>query len=262
VSTNPQQAVLSPAVAAASFSPATPRAADWTPGLPHKSNDMFQAALRGDINVTDSITLTSLSSYVNYRQNQREEGDGLPAVSLDLVVDQGNINSLAQELRLANGAGSSFRWVAGSNYEHSKVNQVAQASCPDSSTAPLFFPQCEPNYYAYQRMTNYAFFGNIEYDIVPTVTLKAGARYTKSKRDADLCTRDISESTDVGKFFYDILLGGAFGPYVRALATSSTTRQRHLTVFSLVIQVHMLERWMKAMCLGALALIGNHSRVF
>jgi outer membrane receptor protein involved in Fe transport len=215
VAANPQQAALSPAVAAAHFSPSTPRAADWTPGLPHKSNDMFQAALRGDVNLTDSITLTSLSSFVNYRQNQREEGDGLPAVSLDLVVDQGNINSLAQELRLSNGGGSALRWVAGSNYEHSRVNQVAQASCPDSSTAPLFFPECEPNYYAFQRMTNYAFFGNVEYDIVPTLTLKGGARYTKSKRDADLCTRDLSASTDVGKFFYNILLGGAFGPYVR-----------------------------------------------
>jgi outer membrane receptor protein involved in Fe transport len=212
VATNPQQSVLSPAVALAHFSPSTPRAADWTPGLPHKSNDMFQAALRADIDLTNSITLTSLSSYVNYRQNQREEGDGLPAKSLDLVLDQGDINSVAQELRLANGGGSAFRWVAGSNYEHSRVNQTIQVNCNDSSTAPLFFPVCDPNYYALEKMTNYAFFGNAEYDVAPTVTLKAGTRYTKSTRDSENCVRDFAPG-NVGGFFYNVLLGGAQGPY-------------------------------------------------
>ncbi|MDB5715467.1 MAG: Outer rane receptor protein mostly Fe transport [Sphingomonadales bacterium] len=215
VATNPQQVALSPKVASAQYSPQTPRAADWTPGLPYRNNDMFQAALRTDIDVTDTITLTSLSSYVHYKQNQREEGDGLPAVSLDLVVDRGTINSFAQELRLANGDHSNFRWVTGANFERSKVNQENQASCPDSSTAPLFFPVCEPNYFAKQKMTNYAFFGNVEYDLLPKITFKAGVRYTQSKRDADLCTRDINSTPDVGNFFYDVLLGGALGPYPR-----------------------------------------------
>ncbi|MDB5713649.1 MAG: hypothetical protein JWO15_1046 [Sphingomonadales bacterium] len=215
VATNPQQAALGPKVAAESFSPLKPRAADWTPGLPHKNNDMFQAALRADVDLTDSITFTSLSSYVHYKQNQREEGDGLQAVSLDLVIDRGSINSFAQEFRIANATTSDLRWVLGANYERSKVNQENQASCPDSSTAPLFFPVCEPNYYANQKMTNYAFFGNVEYDLAPTFTFKAGARYTTSRRSAQLCTRDIANQTDVGNFFYDILLGGALGSYVR-----------------------------------------------
>lgn len=215
VATNPQQAAVNPAVALESFSPLNPRAADWTPGLPRRDNSMFQAALRTDIDVSDSITLTSLTSYVHYKQDQATEGDGLTAVSLDLTSDKGKIDSFAQELRLANGGGHAFRWVAGANYEHSKVNQLIQVTCPDSSTAPLFFPECGVNYFANQKMTNYAFFGNAEYDIIPNLTFKAGIRYTKSKRDADLCSRDVSNSLDVGNFFYNILLGGAFGPYTR-----------------------------------------------
>ena len=213
VSTNPQQTAPHPTVAAAQFSPSKPRASDWTPGLPRKSNDMFQAALRTDIDLTDSITLTSLTSFLHYKQDQAQEGDGLTAVSLDLITDQGKIDSFAQEVRLANGDGYAFRWVAGGNYEHSKVDQLLEVSCPDSSTAPLFFPDCGVNYYANQKMTNYAFFGNFEYDLSPTFTLKAGARYTKSKRDAELCSRDVSSTSDVGNFFYNILLGGAFGAY-------------------------------------------------
>ncbi|MFD2499816.1 TonB-dependent receptor [Rhizorhabdus histidinilytica] len=176
---------------------------------------MFQAALRGDLDVTDSITLTSLTSYVDFKQKQRNEGDGLPAVSLDLTINRGTIKSFAQELRLANSDSSGTRWVVGSNFERSKVFQEVQASCPDSSTAAIFFPTCEPNYTAKQKMTNYAFFANIEHDIADTVTLKAGTRYTNSKRDADLCTRDIAATPDVGDFFYNLLLGGAFGPYVQ-----------------------------------------------
>src|SRR3546814_10741186 len=70
-----------------------------------------------------------------------------------LVKNDGTIKSFAQELRLSNGGGSAVRWVAGANYERSKVKEEAQASCPDSSTAPLFFPSCEPNYTSDQKMT-------------------------------------------------------------------------------------------------------------
>lgn len=215
VATLPQQAVLAPNVANQAFSPLKPRATDWTPGLPYMNKDMFQAAFRADVDLTDSVTVTSLTSYVYYNQKQRAEGDGLPAISLDLVKNDGSIKSFAQELRMSNSDAFEFRWVLGANYERSNVQEEAQASCPDSSTAPLFFPSCEPNYTSDQKMTNYAFFGNVEYDIASALTLKAGARYTKSKRDAVLCTRDIAATPDVGDFFYDILLGGALGQYVR-----------------------------------------------
>src|SRR3546814_4057419 len=76
---------------------------------------MFQAALRADVDLTDSVTLTSLTSYVYYDQKQRAEGDGLTAISLDLVKNDGTIKSFAQELRLSNGGGSAVRWVAGAN---------------------------------------------------------------------------------------------------------------------------------------------------
>src|SRR3546814_10648999 len=78
-----------------------------------------------------------------------------------------------------------------------------------------------------QKMTNYAFFGNIEYDVVEAITLKAGTRYTKSKRDAVLCTRDIAATPDVGAFFHNILLGGALGPYVRGDRKSTRLNSSH-----------------------------------
>lgn len=131
VATLPQQATLSPNVANQAFSPRKPRATDWTPGLPYMNKDMFQAAFRGDVDLTDSVTFTSLTSYVYYNQKQRAEGDGLPAISLDLVKNDGTIKSFAQEARLSNNDTFGLRWVLGANYERSHVKEEAQASCPD-----------------------------------------------------------------------------------------------------------------------------------
>jgi outer membrane receptor protein involved in Fe transport len=63
-------------------------------------------------------------------------------------------------------------------------------------------------------MTNAAGFGNLEFDASDAITLKAGARYTDSKTTAAICNQDLSGNpTDVGPFFYNILLGGRLGPY-------------------------------------------------
>ncbi len=62
-------------------------------------------------------------------------------------------------------------------------------------------------------MENYAGFANIEYDI-GQLTVKLGGRYTKSRTDASECGFDDSGSpTNTGPLFYDVLFGGALGPY-------------------------------------------------
>ncbi|MFC0306083.1 TonB-dependent receptor [Rhizorhabdus histidinilytica] len=209
----------SPPVDASPFSPLKPRAADWTPGTPYKNNHMVQAALRTDVGITDEVTLTSLTSYVHFKQNQGDDGEGLPAISLDLTPSTGKIDSFAQELRLSNGGDHPLRWVAGANYEKSKVYQDIFVRTQDSSTGYLFGGIGYPNfatldYYSDQKMENYAFFGNVEYDLVDHVTLKGGIRYTQSNRDARLCSRDATGIPDgIGDFFYEVVYGGAFGAY-------------------------------------------------
>jgi outer membrane receptor protein involved in Fe transport len=207
-----------PNVANAAFSPLTPRAADWTPGLPFKDDRMGQVALRGDVNITDSITLTSLTSFVAYHQDQRDDADGLPAITLDLATEKGDIRSVAQELRLSNGGKDALRWVVGGNYEHSTVNQTVNDIFPDSSTAYIFVPLGYPHFYIVdqssdQKITNKAVFVNTEYDLSKPLTVNAGVRYTQSNRDGKLCSSDPGPQPGVGAFFYNILYGGALGPY-------------------------------------------------
>jgi iron complex outermembrane receptor protein len=216
----PQQAVLDPDLVTAQFSPRSPRATDWTPGIPFKDNRMLQASLRGDIDLTDSLTLTSLTAFTDYKQRQGDDGDGLPQVSLDLPLNRGRIKDFNQELRLSNDPANALRFVVGANYEHARVNQTVNLSFVDSSaheTFGLFLGHPIGNNVEYstrQKMTNYAFFGNLEYDVTPTVTLKGGMRYTNAKTDARICSIDRSGlPNDTGGFFFDVLLGGALGPY-------------------------------------------------
>ncbi|MBK6720911.1 MAG: hypothetical protein IPN48_05675 [Sphingomonadales bacterium] len=72
-----------PALRAFPFAPFNARAADWTPTeiarqnaawtpatRPHANNRLLQSALRTNWEVADNITVTAITSYVDYKPNQ------------------------------------------------------------------------------------------------------------------------------------------------------------------------------------------------
>jgi outer membrane receptor protein involved in Fe transport len=220
ISLNVQNPFASPALLASSLSRQTPRAADWTPGDTFGGNHQWQASLRGDIGVADGITATILSSYMNYQQHQAEDDDGLPISDYDTPSDSGNISSFNQELRFANDSSNSLRWVGGANYEKSDVDEYSNLFYPEASSGTTLgvvygYPISRSFFYSDQKFKSYALFGNVEDDIAGNLTLKGGVRYTNAQ-DADRsCHGDSSGLPHgTGPFFYDVLLGGAFGKFV------------------------------------------------
>ncbi len=205
----------------APFSPLTPRAADWVPDLPFAHNRFAQGALRGDIDLTGTITLTSISSYSAYFQRQGTSGTGLPLLDSDIVQDLGSIHSFSQELRVANAVSERFRWVAGTNYERSTVDELTDIRYDNASSNYTYeqlygYPIYSNEFTADQKMRNYAFFGNGEYDLLSNLAVKAGARYTDAERDANLCNANPlgTQVKNTGAAIYDLVLGGAQGPYL------------------------------------------------
>jgi iron complex outermembrane recepter protein len=191
------------------FSPFNARAADWSatqldpetgvqgPGGnvvigtaqttnfdPFSDRKFWQLAFRGDIEF-GGVTLTSMTSYADYKQKQRTDGDGAAYVGFDLQQSDGTIKSFNQELRLANDATSDFRWVVGGNYEDSKTfeNQLLRYFANSNHNPSTLYINSSGDLLS-QKITNYAFFGNVEYDLGDRLTFKAGARYTSSKIDA------------------------------------------------------------------------------
>lgn len=211
---------LDPDLAASPFSPKRARAGDWTPGVPFRDNSFWQVSLRGDFDLTSDITLTSLTAYAKYKQRQGHDGDGLPAMSVDLPLDLGRIKTFSQEIRVANNASAALKWIAGANYERSKVFQSISAVFIDTSIAYLlsdigFTNFRDLTYSTDQKFRTYAFFGNAEYDIGDSgLTVKAGARYTNARFSAFIDNKDpTAVPGGIGAFYFDVLLGGRFGQY-------------------------------------------------
>jgi iron complex outermembrane receptor protein len=194
--------------------PSDPGAADWGPNRPFQDNNFKQFALRTDYDIADDLALTSLTSYDDLKFKNRTEGDGTALADLDLISDTAHITSVNQELRLSNGAGSAFRWVVGGNYEYTRVDENTGLSYANSTSRYLNGISVSA-YYSHQRMTNFAGFGNAEYDLTDEVTLKAGIRETHARRTDAAATLDEPQFPSVGKYnlteFFNTVYGAVYG---------------------------------------------------
>ena len=194
------------------------RLADWTPSIrPEANNRLLQAVVRADYDVTDAIALTSLTSYVDYKQRQRPEGDGLPQERIDIVQNDGYIHSFSTELRLADNNDPVFRWTLGANYSHDTSFEIDSTAQRDSTSNHTFvfagLPFPGNTFTNRQVMNNYAGFGAAEYTI-GQFTLKASARYTQANRSTANCNLGFIMGPEPNNIltFFNILTGGNYPP--------------------------------------------------
>lgn len=187
----PQIPPIGAALGAVPFAPATPRAADWNPNHKPKGDDrQWQVAARADFEVTSDITLTSITSYVDFKRTQANDPDGVALEASEFDID-GTLSSFNQELRLAGSDNGGLRWILGGNYEHSKSFEYAKQLVADGTVGTnLFRASRVSDFVLRSDIDNYAVFGNVDWEVVARLTLKGGIRYTKSVRDADTCTLD------------------------------------------------------------------------
>lgn len=162
-----------------------PALATMTDFDPFSDRKFWQSALRADIDLGGGLTLTSLSSYADYKQKQRTDGDGMSLVAFDLQQSAGRIKSFNQELRLTNDSTTRLRWIVGANYDGSKTyeDQIFRGFANPQYSAGQAYIHATGDRLS-QSIQNYAFFANFELDVTERLTLKAAARYTNSKIDA------------------------------------------------------------------------------
>jgi iron complex outermembrane recepter protein len=179
------------------------------------SNRTFwQVALRGDIDLTPGITLTSMTSYDHFNQAQRTGGDGNDIVTFDLQRDDGMIRTFNQELRLANSGHGRLKWIVGGNFEKTVTdeNQLLRIFDNTAYNANNLYINASvvDNH---QAITNWALFGNAEYKVIDRVTLIGGIRYTDSHNTANICGSTITGGNDDKLFNYlGNLSGESFTP--------------------------------------------------
>jgi outer membrane receptor protein involved in Fe transport len=215
----PSFPVLPEALLQAEVARDSARSADWSSGVPFRDNRLWQTSLRAEIDLTPALTLTSITAYVDYDQEQGDDGDGLPLSTLDLLSNDGEIQSFFQEVRLAGAGDARLSWLVGANYEKSTVDQSIQVFYPTVSFnstvgAAVGYNITSALYGSEQEMESYAFFGSFGYELSQLFTLNAAVRYTDTEIDNASCNADPTGLPfDTGPFFFDIALGGAFGPY-------------------------------------------------
>jgi len=202
---------ITPELLATPFASLNPRSADWSIGdeTPRSNRRLLQTSLRADVDVLDDVTLTSLTSYNRFNQELSVDRDGSALVISDVPQSHATIRSFNQELRIANGASNSFRWLVGANLERSNTfeNQITTYRESSNHNADNLFISSS-GVTNRQRITNYAGFANAELDLSSALTLKAGGRYTNSRIKDEICGY-ASGDGNVASLFN--ILGGLLG---------------------------------------------------
>ncbi len=200
---------LAPGFAAQPVAPDNDRAADWDTcintslnvlspqaknALPvrsqcvdySKDNNLYKGTLRTDYDLSDSLTVTSLTSFQHFNYYNPFEGDGTPYTDYS-NIETGRIRAIYQELRLSGNFGGRGNWIVGGNFENDDVVEHDLQVFDQSSISPLTIPGLFPpltlgnsGLYQAESRNTYAAFAHGEYPITSTLTLNSGIRFTQT----------------------------------------------------------------------------------
>lgn len=153
----------------------------------------FSLSLNTSYQVSDKISLVSVSSYDYGSLDFLEDSDGIPAKYLE--VEYGDkARQFAQDLRLVTNTGGAFDAILGLYYNHEKVfntnvfnigtdqdltgdGRVNSADCA-AGVASGFFTACAITNRFDQTKDSFAAYSDLKYKLSEALTLRGGLRYT------------------------------------------------------------------------------------
>lgn len=192
-------------------SPITGRTFDLRP---QRDNELLGFSARLDWDLSDTMTLTSVTGYNSFEREEANDWDG------GFFNDSSNINTtdldvFSQELRLS-GVSGDFTWIGGLYYSKDEMDEYYHYFMSDSvfgfGSIPwgvgLFAPTpiLELDTIYEQETEAWAVFGHVEWQFTDNWRLTLGARYTDEERDWTGCTY-VADDGSLGGF-----LNAQFGP--------------------------------------------------
>jgi outer membrane receptor protein involved in Fe transport len=182
-------------------------AADFNPGDDYRRhNNFFQTNLRGDYVLGDDLTLTSISSYSRFHENQLQDIDGTTLSNLNQLT-HGDIESASEELRLSGPLGGDRgHFVIGANFAYDQIRENDLDRNPQSTLTFLFVPFGLPLFTSFRDISNqtedtYAGFVSGDYNLTDAFKIYGGLRYTRMLDRFNGCTADSGDgvtATDYG----------------------------------------------------------------
>lgn len=215
------------------------RAADWDPGQGLTRDDrLSQGSLRLDLDLSDEVTLTSISSYADFSRKAVTDFDGLGVATLYRGVQTTTIKTFAQEVRL-NAEFGPVHWLLGANYGRDRTHDFVDQNIVDSSQVQNIFGRSATGAAidVAQRIENFAAFTNLEVKLTKQVSISGGVRISNDTRIFRGCgtVRDIASApayTGLINFFRtsnglapiaQLNVGDCIGIYTSAAAAAEDT---------------------------------------
>lgn len=187
--------------------PAGPRddeQADWPASANAEENNRFlNLTSRLNYDISNTMTLTSLTSYIDYSNYIPSALGGTDTI--DNSIDQvGEANTYYQELRLSYDT-DRIHAIVGGNYEYDDVDENSLTNISNSTAAYAFYGLTglkwnTLRYLSDQKFHTHAAFGNVEYTVVPKVTLQGGLRFTQTDIALHGCTADSGDGNAAANF--------------------------------------------------------------
>tara|TARA_B100000678_G_scaffold289951_1_gene301725 strand:- start:1750 stop:3987 length:2238 start_codon:yes stop_codon:yes gene_type:complete len=169
--------------------PENNRAADWDLGRDlSRDNTFYQLSMRGDLDISSEVTLTSITAYSDMSVDQLIDQDGTDQTA-SLTNVTGDLSSFSQEVRLTGDIGPMV-FVVGGNYSRDKSSENSLFQFPYTTSSFTTIPGRRTLSSALrgeQDFESYAAFGNIDLDLTDTLTLHGGLRITEVKLDYSSC---------------------------------------------------------------------------
>ena len=177
------------------LAPQNARAADWDANTRWRENNTFyQSALRTTYALSPDLKVTSITAYESLSKDEPLDADGTAIAISDYQLN-GRINSVSQELRLSEDTDKVHAMI-GANFQHDTIFERSEVTVTDSSDALKVGSNVldSATNFTDQKVSTYAAFSNVEYNVLPNLSLQAGVRYAEANRDFSGCTY----TTDAG----------------------------------------------------------------
>jgi len=146
--------------------------------------DTRGASAKVSYDLSDTITLTSITAYDGLEKRQQEEADMSPLHLLGFEYNAAT-HTFSQELRL-NGVGDHLQWIAGAYHLSESINWNTVS---DNSDLEIIentgITLGLSNSVGHQQLTTSALFGQLEFDLSEQWALTVGGRYSKVDVDFD-----------------------------------------------------------------------------
>jgi len=184
--------------------------ADWDAGRDLANDATFtQFSLRADWDISDTVTLTSISAQTDFEETRPTDPDGTNYKDYSDIRET-DISTTFQELRLSGMLGDRALWMLGVNYQSEQADEIANLDfAPTNSTVGPFAYQVI-DFVNWQDSETSGVFGSFDYDLTNTLTLRASARYTTYERTFQGGMRDSGDGQMAAAFSFlsDVVLGG------------------------------------------------------